>query len=168
MMTAGLCGELVTSMSAIEKTGRGSYGQKMPGFATPVMKAMNGLMIRRFHKGGARMGGLDLLVLTTVGAKSGQHRQTLLGSFPEGSDSWLVAASSGGAATNPAWYHNVVAHPDQVQLEVGGRTFPVAVTQLAGEERDAAWGRIISAQPRYAGYEKKTDRHIPVLRLTQV
>ena len=68
---------------------------------------------------------------------------------------------------NPAWYHNLAAHPDQAQIEVGGKTLSVTATQLAGQERDAAWQRITAAQPRYAGYEKKTDRVLPVIRLTE-
>jgi deazaflavin-dependent oxidoreductase (nitroreductase family) len=67
---------------------------------------------------------------------------------------------------NPAWYHNLAAHPDQAQIEVGGKTVNVTATQLAGQERDAAWQRITAAQPRYAGYVKKTDRVLPVIRLT--
>jgi deazaflavin-dependent oxidoreductase (nitroreductase family) len=139
----------------------------MSGFTTAGMKAMNALMLRRFRrKGRGSAAGLDLLVLTTVGARSGQRRETVLGSFPDGEGGWLIAASFGGAVANPAWYHNLVAHPDQVQLQVDGRAFPATVTQLSGDERDAAWRRITTAQPRYAGYERATDRAIPVLRLT--
>jgi deazaflavin-dependent oxidoreductase (nitroreductase family) len=151
-----------------EKTPRGTRGSNVPSFAVPVVNLVNKLMIRRARRPGtksAQLGGLDLLVLTTVGAKSGQKRQTVLGWFPDGDDAWLVVASAGGATTNPAWYHNLAAHPDQVQVEVGGKTFQVTATQLDGPGRDAAWQRIIAAQPRYAGYEKKTDRLIPVIRL---
>jgi deazaflavin-dependent oxidoreductase (nitroreductase family) len=154
-----------------EKTPRGSYGRNMPSFLVPPMNLMNKLMIgrvRRAGAGGGQLGGLDLLVLRTVGAKTGEQRQTLLGSFPDGDGAWLVVASAGGATGNPAWYHNLAAHPDQVQVEVGGKTVNVTATQLDGQERDAAWQRIIAAQPRYAGYEKKTDRRIPVIRLAVV
>jgi deazaflavin-dependent oxidoreductase (nitroreductase family) len=92
----------------------------------------------------------------------------LLGSFPDGDGSWLIVASAGGAVANPAWYHNLAAHPDQAQIEVGDKTTNVTATQLTGAERDAAWQRITAAQPRYAGYEKKTDRQIPVIRLKAV
>jgi deazaflavin-dependent oxidoreductase (nitroreductase family) len=111
---------------------------------------------------------MDGLVLTTVGAKTGQRRQTLLGTFADGDGAWLIVASAGGATKNPAWYHNLAAHPDQAQIEVGGKTVNVTAAQLAGQERDAAWQRITAAQPRYAGYEKKTDRVMPVIRLTAV
>ena len=154
---------------AFEKTPAGTHGTNMPSFLTPVMKLVNNQMMRRFRRpgaGGGKAAGMDGLVLTTVGAKTGQRRRTLLGTFPDGDGAWLVVASAGGATKNPAWYHNLAAHPDQAQVEVGGKTVDVTATQLAGQERDAAWQRITAAQPRYAGYEKKTDRVMPVIRLT--
>jgi deazaflavin-dependent oxidoreductase (nitroreductase family) len=151
---------------AFEKTPSGSHGGSMPSFLTPVMKFMNKQMIRRYRRSGGKAAGMDGLVLTTVGAKTGQKRQTLLGTFPDGEGAWLIVASAGGQVKNPAWYHNLAAHPDQAQIEVGGKTVNVMATQLAGQERDAAWQRITAAQPRYAGYVKKTDRVLPVIRLT--
>ena len=154
-----------------EKTPGGTRGTNMPSFVTPVMKLVNNQMIRRFRRPGASGGkaaGMDGLVLTTVGAKTGKRRQTLLGTFPDGYDNWLIVASAGGAAKNPAWYFNLAAHPDQVQIEVGGKSLNVTPTQLTGQERDTAWQRITAAQPRYAGYEKKTDRVMPVIRLTAI
>jgi deazaflavin-dependent oxidoreductase (nitroreductase family) len=148
-----------------EKTPSGTRGSKIPSFAVPVMKFMNGLMIRQSRRSG-KAAGIDALVLNTVGAKTGQSRQTLLGRFPDGDNAWLIVASAGGTVTNPAWYHNIAAHPDQVRAEINGRTFRVTPVQLTGPERAAAWQRIISAQPRYAGYEKKTDRELPVIRLS--
>jgi deazaflavin-dependent oxidoreductase (nitroreductase family) len=148
-----------------QKTPAGSRGTSIPSFAVPVMKFVNSLMIRQSRRSG-RAAGLDVLVLDTVGAKTGQTRQTLLGCFPDGDDAWLIVASAGGSAANPAWYHNLAAHPDQVRAEVKGRTVRVTPVQLAGTERDAAWQRIVTAQPRYAGYEKKTNRQIPIIRLT--
>jgi F420H(2)-dependent quinone reductase len=139
---------------AFEKTPGGTRGTNMPSFVAPAMKFMNNQMIRRFRRSAATGGkttGMDRLVLTTVGAKSGQRRQTLLGTFPDGDSAWLIVASAGGQVKNPAWYH---------------KTLSVTATQLAGQERDAAWQRITAAQPRYAGYEKKTDRVLPVIRLT--
>jgi deazaflavin-dependent oxidoreductase (nitroreductase family) len=155
---------------AFEKTPRGTYGPNMPSFAAPMIKFVNNQMIRRFRRsnriGGGKTAGMDVLVLTTVGAKTGRRRQSLLGWFPDGDGAWLVVASGGGTAANPAWYHNLAAHPDRAEIEVGGKTVKVTATQLTGPERDAAWQRITAAQPRYASYEKKTDRLIPVIRLT--
>jgi deazaflavin-dependent oxidoreductase (nitroreductase family) len=84
---------------------------------------------------------------------------------PGREDAWLVVASAGGSARHPAWYHNMAAHPDQVWIEFGGRHVRVTPTQLDGDARAQAWQRITQSQPRYAGYEQKTDRAIPVIRL---
>jgi deazaflavin-dependent oxidoreductase (nitroreductase family) len=153
---------------AFEKTPSGTRGPKAPGFAAPVMKFMGNQMVRRFQRSGSgKAAGLDCLVLTTVGAKTGQKRQALVAWFPDGDNAWLIVASAGGMAANPAWYHNLAAHPDQAQIELGGKkTVDVTATQLTGPERDAAWQRILKAAPRYSGYEKKTDRVLPVIRLT--
>jgi deazaflavin-dependent oxidoreductase (nitroreductase family) len=66
---------------------------------------------------------------------------------------------------NPAWYYNIAAHPDQVQIEVEGRTVPVVAEQLHGPQRAEAWHEIVAAAPRFSGYEQKTDRELPVIRL---
>jgi deazaflavin-dependent oxidoreductase (nitroreductase family) len=110
---------------------------------------------------------MDLLYLTTTGAKTGQKRQTAVARFPDGEEAWLIAASAGGSAQNPAWYHNIAAHPDQVWAEFGGQQMRVTPVQLEGEAREQAWQRIKASQPRYAGYERKTDRPIPVIRLSR-
>jgi deazaflavin-dependent oxidoreductase (nitroreductase family) len=124
-------------------------------------------LIRVVHRlTGSKMGGRPLLYLTTVGAKSGQRRTAVVMPFPEGDDAWLIVASKGGAATHPAWFHNIAAHPDQVEVEVDGRKTAVTPQTLSGEERAAAWRRITSERPNFAGYETKTDRQIPVIRLT--
>ena len=75
--------------------------------------------------------------------------------------------SSTGSAHNPAWYHNIAAHPDQVWVEFGGQKIHVTPSQLEGDAREQAWERIVKLHPRYAGYETKTDRAIPVIRLVK-
>jgi deazaflavin-dependent oxidoreductase (nitroreductase family) len=109
--------------------------------------------------------GSNMLILSTIGRKSGELRQTPVRWFPGGEGSWLIVASANGAAGNPAWYFNLAAQPE-VTIEVQGRTVQVIATQLAGAERAAAWARITAASPQFAGYERKTDREMPVLRLT--
>jgi deazaflavin-dependent oxidoreductase (nitroreductase family) len=151
---------------AFQKTPAGTRGKSMPGVNSPVSKWVNNLMLRRARKNpSGRAMGMNTLVLTTTGAKSGQRRETLLGWFPDGDDAWLIVASFGGNAKNPAWYHNLAAHPDQVEIEVGGRKVKVTPVQLSGADREAAWQRITKASPRYAGYATKTDRELPVIRL---
>jgi deazaflavin-dependent oxidoreductase (nitroreductase family) len=122
---------------------------------------------RRIRRTGKMMGlGFNALILTTVGAKSGAERTNPVGWFPGKDGSWLIVASAAGAARNPAWYHNIAAHPAQVKIELDGRTIPVTAQQLHGAERNEAWGQIAAAAPRFAGYQRKTDRQLPVIRLT--
>jgi len=152
---------------AFEKTPAGTRGKSMPGVNSPVSKWINNLMVRMARgRSNGRFMGMDTLVLTTTGAKSGQRRDTLLASFPDGDNAWLICAAFGGNAKNPAWYHNIAAHPDQVEIQVRGRKAKVAPVQLSGEERAAAWQRITTDVPRFKGYETKTDRELPIIRLT--
>jgi deazaflavin-dependent oxidoreductase (nitroreductase family) len=110
--------------------------------------------------------GNPVLVLTTVGARSGQQREAVLGGFPDGDDTWLVIASRGGSAHHPAWFLNIAANPDRVWAQVGNRKFKANVEQLTGKEREDAYARVVKVSPGYANYLKKTDREIPVLRIT--
>jgi deazaflavin-dependent oxidoreductase (nitroreductase family) len=109
--------------------------------------------------------GVNALVLTTVGRKSGRERTTPVGWFPGKGDSWLIVASAGGAVRNPAWYYNIAANPDQIRIEVDGRKVAVVAEQLHGDERAEAWQQIITAAPRFAQYQQKTDRELPIIRL---
>jgi deazaflavin-dependent oxidoreductase (nitroreductase family) len=127
---------------------------------------MTRMAIKMHRRAGDRFRGMDLVYLTTVGAKTGQERVTPIARFPDGDDAWLIVASNGGAARHPSWYHNLAAHPDQVRAEVAGRRFQATVEQLSGERREDAWRRITTSQPRFAGYQRNTDRELPVLRLT--
>jgi deazaflavin-dependent oxidoreductase (nitroreductase family) len=110
--------------------------------------------------------GFNALILTTVGAKSEAERTNPVGWFPGTDGSWLIVASAAGAARNPAWYHNIAARPDQVKIELQGHTIPVTAEQLPGAEREEAWRQITAAAPRFAAYQRKTDRELPVIRLT--
>ena len=151
---------------AIQKTPGGTRGARVPSASGRFAQFLARRMQARHRRKGDRMMGMDLLYLSTVGAKTGERRQTPVAWFPDGDDAWLIVASNAGAARHPGWYHNIAAHPDQVSIEVGGRTLRVAAEQLTGERRDAALRRIVATQPRYGGYQGKTDRELPVLRLT--
>lgn len=113
--------------------------------------------------GGRAMG--PTLILTTIGARTGLRRDAHLTAFPEG-DGWLVVASKGGDATHPAWFINMARHPDQVWVQVGTRKVHVKPETLKGSVRSTAWKRIVSQFSNYRGYEQRTDREIPVIRLT--
>jgi deazaflavin-dependent oxidoreductase (nitroreductase family) len=115
---------------------------------------------------GRRMGSTRLLLLTTRGTRSGRLRTVPVAWFPDGVDAWLVVASFAGAAIHPAWYINMARNPDDVWIEVNDRKLKVTPTSLHGAEREERWRQITSQAPNIAGYEQKTDREIPVLRLT--
>jgi deazaflavin-dependent oxidoreductase (nitroreductase family) len=144
-------------------TTAGTRGGRQPaGFAA---RLGNKVMAGRVRKGGAKFLGFNALVLTTVGRKTGAERATPVGWFPGPDGSWLIVASAAGATGNPAWYYNLAAHPDQVQVEVEGRKVPVTAEQLHGTERAQAWQQIVTAVPRFARYQQKTDRELPIIRL---
>jgi deazaflavin-dependent oxidoreductase (nitroreductase family) len=129
------------------------------------MRCFNGWNMNRIRRKGGKVMGMDALVLTTVGRKSGVERSSPVAYFPDGNDAWLIVASANGAANNPAWYHNLAAHPDQVRVEMAGRKIAVSAEQLYGQAREQAWRRIKDDLPRFAKYEQKTDRELPVIRL---
>jgi deazaflavin-dependent oxidoreductase (nitroreductase family) len=115
-----------------------------------------------------RMMKMPVVLLTTKGARSGQERTVTINAFADGDDAWLIVASKGGSATHPAWFRNMVQHPDEIWLEVGSRKMKVRGDSLTGRERDEALARIVKDLKQYAGYEKKTDRQIPIIRLTRI
>jgi deazaflavin-dependent oxidoreductase (nitroreductase family) len=114
----------------------------------------------------AKFMGFPVLLLTTVGARSGTEHTHVLGGFPDGKDAWLVIASKGGAATHPGWFFNIAKNPDQVWAQVGNRRFKASVQSLQGKEREDAYARVVAVAKNYGSYLTKTDREIPVLRLT--
>ena len=147
----------------IKKLPAGTRGARaMPGF---LARFMMPLMIRQHRRNGDRFQGSDILYLGTIGAKSGQPRTTPVVRVVDG-DSWLICASAAGSASHPAWYHHIVAHPDQVHAEVGGVRHHVVVEQLSGADRERGWVMLTQQLPRFTGYAKKTDREMPLLRLT--
>ena len=108
---------------------------------------------------------MDVLILHTVGRRSGQPRQSPVAWFADGQDAWLIVAS--GGRLEPDWYLNLVANPDRASIELPGRdAVPMTPHRLDGADRAQAWQRITAAQPRYAKYQRKTDREYPVVRLT--
>ncbi len=109
--------------------------------------------------------GFDALVLTTVGRRSGVERTAVVCWFPHKGGGYLVVAAAGGTASNPAWYHNVAAHPDRVRIEIDGSTMAVSAEQLRGAERAEAWQQITAAARRFARFQDKTDRELPVILL---
>ena len=114
-------------------------------------------------KEGTSMRGMPVVLLTTVGAKSGKLRRTPLMRV-EHDGTYAVVASLGGAPKNPVWYYNVVANPD-VELQDGTETFDLRAREVFGDEKAVWWERAVAAYPDYADYQAKTDRQIPVFVL---
>lgn len=104
-----------------------------------------------------------MLLLTTMGAKSGQRRTTPLVYLPDG-DRWVIIASKGGAPRNPGWYHNLLAYPDTT-IEVGTETIPVTAREIRGAECDRLYAEQARLRPAFAEYQAKTSRTIPVIAL---
>jgi deazaflavin-dependent oxidoreductase (nitroreductase family) len=112
------------------------------------------------------MAGKTLMILTSKGAKSGEDRTAIVTYHRDG-DRWVIAASKSGAPTNPAWYYNLVAHPEAT-VEVDNQVFKVRATEATGEERDRLWNDHVAELPEFGEYPKITDRVIPMLVLEKV
>jgi deazaflavin-dependent oxidoreductase (nitroreductase family) len=106
--------------------------------------------------------GLPIIVVATRGAKSGKVRKNPLMRVEHGGEYALVA-SKGGAPQNPEWYHNLVAHPDEVFIQDGPAPFAVTVREVRGDDKNEWWERAVAAYPPYAEYQQKTEREIPLL-----
>lgn len=111
--------------------------------------------------------GRGLVLLHHRGAKTGVERINPVAAIRESTDTWLIAASAGGSDKNPAWYHNLLAHPEVTIETPDDGTLTVQAQDLAQPDRDAAWDRFKQMSDGFAGYEQKTSRVIPVLRLTR-
>jgi deazaflavin-dependent oxidoreductase (nitroreductase family) len=107
-----------------------------------------------------------LLLMTTTGAKSGKERVIPIVYTRDG-DRLVIAASKGGAPTNPDWYSNLVANPETT-VELPGETFPARATVIEGPERDRLYAAHAAAMPNFAEYATKTDRIIPIIVLERI
>ena len=136
---------------------------------TEQWKSWNQQIIDEFRandgKVGGRFAGATLLILRTVGAKTGQVRESPVAYFREDDGSMVIVASKGGLPTNPAWYHNLKAHP-RFDVEVGAGTVPVVAEEITGAEYREKWAEIVAKAPGFGEYQTKTTRVIPRVRLT--
>jgi deazaflavin-dependent oxidoreductase (nitroreductase family) len=133
-----------------------------------LMKRMGNwhVMLYRLTGGllGGRMDGLDMLLLTTRGRKSGKPRTVPLPYYRDG-ERLLVIASYGGNARNPQWLENVAADAD-VEVQIGFKRRKARASVTTGAERERLWQAVTSFFPRYLEYQKKTAREIPVVVLS--
>ncbi|MET0417731.1 MAG: nitroreductase family deazaflavin-dependent oxidoreductase [Actinoplanes sp.] len=109
--------------------------------------------------------GLPVIVLTSVGARTGLLRKTALMRV-EHNGEYAVVGSLGGSPKHPVWVHNLRKEP-HVELQDGAEKHDYVARELSGEERDLWWERSVEAFPNYAGYQRKTERLIPVFLLTR-
>lgn len=112
------------------------------------------------------MKGKPIILLTTVGAKTGKLRKTPLMRV-EHNGEYAVVASLGGAPKHPVWYYNIAKNP-RVELQDGPVTRDYEAREVFGDEKAVWWERAVAAWPDYAEYQKKTERQIPVFVLTPV
>jgi deazaflavin-dependent oxidoreductase (nitroreductase family) len=157
---------------AIRIPPEGTRGSSMPGGAimAKLFKPLMNMQVARYRRSTSStppvMMGFPTVLLTTTGSKSGLERTSVLGGFPDGEGAWLLVASKSGAPTHPAWFINLAKNPDKVWVEVGPLKFKAQVESLQGPARLAALDRVAAIAPRYGGYQGKTDREIPVIRVT--
>jgi deazaflavin-dependent oxidoreductase (nitroreductase family) len=129
-------------------------------FHTLLLRATNGRV-------GGRMFDSPVLVLITIGRKSGKRRETPLLYLEDGGD-LAVIASNGGTAGHPAWFLNLTSRPEAEVRFADGRTERVRVEEAHGGERRRLWGRAVEMYPRYEDYQGRTDREIPVVALRRM
>jgi deazaflavin-dependent oxidoreductase (nitroreductase family) len=126
--------------------------------------------IDEFRSNNGKVGGYfanaTLLLLTTVGAKSGQSRTTPVAYVTDG-DRLVIIASKGGAPSHPDWYYNLLANP-VATVEVGTERFQVRASSTAEPERSQLYAKMVEMMPGFAAYERKTSRTIPVLTLERI
>jgi deazaflavin-dependent oxidoreductase (nitroreductase family) len=126
--------------------------------------------VRRYRETDGEVGylwrGVPTLILTTTGRRSGRQRPTPL-IFGRDGDDCVVVASKGGAPAHPAWYRNLVDHPE-VEVQVKGERFRARARTADGEERARLWRLMTGIWPAYDQYQQRTDRRIPVVVLEQL
>lgn len=106
--------------------------------------------------------GMPAVELHTIGRKTGQRRSTLLTAPILDDDRIVLVASKGGDDRNPLWYGNLVAQPD-VEITIDGKTRPFRARTATTDEKAELWPQIVAAYKGYAGYQKRTERDIPVV-----
>lgn len=138
--------------------------------STSERNTFNENLIVEFRANGGKVGGpftnSPMVLLTTIGAKSGQPRTLPLVYTTDG-DRIIIIASKGGAPTNPDWYRNLVANPE-VTVEIGTETFQARATTAEEPERTRLYNAQATLMPGFAEYQQKTTRQIPVVILERI
>ncbi|MFK0296134.1 nitroreductase family deazaflavin-dependent oxidoreductase [Streptomyces sp. NPDC090442] len=155
-----------------QETGRQPHGAPRGPHGNPLASGdneVNRRVIAEFRANGGAVGGpfagRPLLLLTTWGARTGRPRTTPVCHLTDGPGRLAVFASNGGATTPPAWYRNLIAHPE-VTVELGTRVYRARATETTGADRARLWGRQVAADPQFATFRERAGRPIPVVVLT--
>lgn len=139
--------------------------------STFALKTMNTIHRTMMKVSGGKLGWtagkMPVIELTTTGRKSGQQRSTMLTTPWAEDDKMVIVASAGGNDGHPAWYLNLEADP-AVSIRTEDATVQMTARTVTGDERADLWEQITSKYDNYAGYQKKTDREIPVVMLEPV
>lgn len=146
-----------------------SYNARQVKFGGAVIKVMSRVTTLSYRLTGGRIGGkflkgTDVILLTSIGRRSGEKRTVPL-IFLDDGDDIIVVASQGGMPSNPAWYYNVVEHPE-VTVNRRGTETDMMATEVDADERAELWPRLVEMYADYTDYAERTDRVIPVIRLT--
>jgi deazaflavin-dependent oxidoreductase (nitroreductase family) len=137
--------------------------------ANPIIKAMSRLNTWVYRATNGRLGGrfmrgAPVLLLTTIGRKSGRPRVAPL-IYARDGERLLIVASKGGMDHHPLWYHNLVANPE-VEVQIGAETQRMTARTATAEEKRALWPKVVAVYRDYADYQARTTRDIPVVILT--
>ena len=137
--------------------------------ASVFVRAMTAANVWAYRLSGGRLGGTFLrgapvCLVTTTGKRSGQRRTVALLYLADGNDVVLVA-SKGGMSHHPAWYHNMIAHPE-VEVQIGAITRPMRARRASDAEKAALWPKLVAMYRDYDDYQARTTRNIPVMILS--
>lgn len=133
------------------------------------LRDFNNGIVAEFRANGGKVGGpfegATLLLLTSVGARSGQSRISPLACFTVDGRT-IIVGSKAGSDTNPDWVHNLRANP-HAHIEIGIDSYDVVAHEITAADRDAVFARVVAASPGFGEYQAKTDRVIPLFELTR-
>jgi deazaflavin-dependent oxidoreductase (nitroreductase family) len=131
----------------------------------------NASVIAEFRANRGRVGGdlagTPIILIHHIGARTGTERVTPLAYSSQPDGRLVIAASNGGSATHPAWYHNLKAHPT-IQVELGTQTFTVQAGEAEGAARAALWAKLVAASPLLGEFQAKAARRVPLFTLTRL
>lgn len=145
-----------------------SYTPRQERIASPLIRAMSAANTWVYRLSGGRVGGRFLrgapvLLLTTIGRKSGRPRTAPL-LYVEDGDELVIVASKGGMSQHPVWFLNLEANPD-VEVELGSTRRRMRARRASDEEKAKLWPRLVAMYRDYDDYQARTDRNIPVVIL---